>query len=131
MSPNEVNAVLTYAALFDPRMKRTDELEQADMAMAWAAAIPAGVTVDAARAAVEQHYRSERDSIMLADLVALAGVDVAESVYVDRTTEVLEAQMLRDLAELGTTPAEYRSDRAVRARVDAALDARHIEKGLA
>jgi hypothetical protein len=85
MTPTEVNAVLTFAALLDPRMKRTDPNEMADRAEAWASALDAaGVEADvaAARAAVERHYATSRDPLMVADLIdliepnpALLGID--------------------------------------------------------
>lgn len=127
MTPLEVNALLTHAAKFDPRMKRNDPVEQADIAEAWAGAIPDEVTLIDARLAVEAHYRAEVRPFMLADLTALAGV-AEVSTWVDRTDEVLDAIARRELAELGTTPEEYRADAGVRVRVDAVLDARQIER---
>lgn len=85
MKTTEMNAVLTYAALLDPRMKRIDPEEAADRAEAWAAALDAaGVEADAdtARAAVERHYVTSREPLMVADLIdliepnpALLGID--------------------------------------------------------
>jgi hypothetical protein len=72
MMPTEMNAVLTFAALLDPRMKRSDPAEAADRAEAWALAVPGEVTVEAARAAVAEHYQQSRESLMVADLIALA-----------------------------------------------------------
>ncbi len=127
MMPTEMNAVLTFAALLDPRMKRTDPADAADRAEAWAAAVPAEVSVDAARAAVTEHYRVSREPIMPSDLIVLAGVQ-PESVWPDRTDEALGMVMRKQLASLGTTPKEYWSDAGVRARVNAVLDARAIEE---
>lgn len=127
MTPTEVNAVLTFAALLDPRMKRTDPNEMADRAEAWALTIPDEVTVESARAAVTAHYQRSTDVLMVADLIALAGV-AEVSPWVDRTDEALLAIATRELAALGTTPEEYRSDPATKARVDAALDKREIEE---
>lgn len=128
MTPTEVNAVLTFAALLDPRMKRTDPNEMADRAEAWALTIPVEVTVEAARAAVTAHYQRSSEALMVADLIALAGV-AEVSPWVDRTDEALLAIATRELAALGTTPEEYRKDAATRARVNAALDKREIEGG--
>ena len=77
-----------------------------------------------------RRFRRERPGVYLepGHLLELAGVP-QESEWVDRTDEALEAVMRRDLSELGFTPEQYRSDPAVRARVDVALDARQIEGG--
>jgi hypothetical protein len=128
MTPTEVNAVLTFAALLDSRMKRTDPNEMADRAEAWALTIPAEVTVEAARAAVTAHYQRSSEVLMVADLIALAGV-AEVSPWVDRTDEALLAIATRELAALGTTPEEYRKDPVTRARVNAALDKRELEGG--
>lgn len=129
MTPVEVNAVFTHAAKFDARMKRLNPEDQADMAEAWAAVIPDSVSMVDARLAVEQHYATSRDVLMLADLLELTRAQPDQvSPWEDLTDTLLEARMVRDLKALGTTPEEYRSDPATRARVDAALDKRQIEE---
>lgn len=70
MSPREANVLLTKVALLDPRFKRTPE-EQAAMAKAWAE-ILADVSLDAAVAAVNDHYATETRGVMPADIVAAA-----------------------------------------------------------
>lgn len=110
MIAREVNIVLTRAALLDPRMKRVDPEEQADMALAWADAL-ADVPLDVALAAVSAHYRASREPLMLADLVAAAGVDATpdEWEHLDRVDDdqVLALSRTRELAAAGVTEAEY------------------------
>lgn len=91
MTPIEANAVLTRAALIDPRMKRTNIEEQADMATAWASVLSrAEVTKDAAIDAVEEHYLESKDAVTVADIVSRAGVSSLPGVE-DITAE-LEAE---------------------------------------
>lgn len=91
MTPREANVLLTKAALLDPRMKRVDLAEQADMATAWASALTrGGVDLPAALTAVEEHYLTSREAITVADIVAAAGVPSLPGV-VDITAE-LEAE---------------------------------------
>jgi hypothetical protein len=80
MNAIEVNVMLTRAALLDPRMKRSDPTEQADMATAWAQVL-GDVPLQAALTAVVAHYRDETRSLMPADVVALT----AEMPTADRT----------------------------------------------
>lgn len=95
MTPREANVLLTRAALLDPRMKRVDSREQADMAEAWASALSRrGVTLEAAVDAVEEHYLTSRDAITIADVVALAVSPVLPGVR-DITAE-LEATWARE-----------------------------------
>lgn len=83
--------LLTRAALLDPRMKRVDPLEQKDMATAWASVLTrGGVTLEAALAAVEEHYSSSRDSVMVSDVVALAAP--ATTPGIEDITPQLEAE---------------------------------------
>lgn len=96
----EANVVLTKAALLDPRMKRVDPVEQADMATAWAEVL-ADVPLEQALTAVTEHYRMSRDAIMPADILERVGVvDEPASPYRNITAE-LAAKAL----EAGDTPA--------------------------
>lgn len=91
MTPREANALLTRAALLDPRMKRVDPVEQKDMATAWASVLTrGGVTLEAALAAVEEHYLGSREAITVADIVAAAAATTLPGVE-DITAE-LEAE---------------------------------------
>lgn len=73
MTPIEANAVLTRAALIDPRMKRVNPQEQADMATAWASTLTrGGIELSAALVAVEEHYLVSRDAVTVADIVERA-----------------------------------------------------------
>ena len=94
---------LTTAGVIDPRMKRVDPVEQADMATAWARVL-ADVSLEDALAALEQHYRQSRDAIMPADVLALLRIDVSSvSVIPDRTAEVLAESRRAQLEAAGTT----------------------------
>jgi hypothetical protein len=74
-------------------------------------------------------FRRERPGVYLeaGHLLEMAGETPEASPWEDLTEKLLHARMVRELAELGTTPEEYRSDPATRARVDAALDARELD----
>ncbi|MDQ7877346.1 hypothetical protein Q9R08_05080 [Microbacterium sp. QXD-8] len=72
MNAREVNVLLTKAALLDPRMKRVDPTEQADMAIEWAFVLD-DVALGAGLWSIRQHYRTESRSITPADVVRLAG----------------------------------------------------------
>lgn len=64
--------LLTMAARIDPRMKRVDPNEQADMATAWATVLD-DVTLEDAIAAARAHYRSDGTRTLTpADIVAHA-----------------------------------------------------------
>ena len=97
---------LTTAGVIDPRMKRVDPVEQADMATAWARVL-ADVSLEDALAALEQHYRQSRDAIMPADVLALLRIDVSSvSVIPDRTAEVLAESRRAQLEAAGLTEAD-------------------------
>ena len=80
MNDTEALVLLTRAALLDPRMKRVDPVEHADMATAWAEVLH-DVDLEPALTAVAVHYRSSREPIMPADVLALVGVPAAPSPY--------------------------------------------------
>jgi len=100
----DVNAVLTLAALYDPRMKRVDAVEQADMAAAWAELL-VGVDIDAALAAVKAHYSVSRDAIMPADILDRVGWE-PPSTYENITARVAAAQKKAELEKRGITEDE-------------------------
>jgi hypothetical protein len=101
----EANVVLTKAALLDPRMKRVDQVEQADMATAWAEVL-VDVDVQEALAAVVAHYRTAREPIMPADILDRVGWE-APSPYENITAHVAAAQKLRALERAGVTEADF------------------------
>lgn len=84
MNARETNIVLTRIALLDGRFKRTPE-EQAQMAIAWADVLTE-VPLDAALAAVTEHYQTEARGIMPADIIAAAPV-VRSASWVGNVTE--------------------------------------------
>lgn len=107
MTPIETNVFLTRAALLDPRMKRSDPLDQADMADAWATVLE-DVGLEDALAALAKHYRASTTAIMPANVVELVGiVDEAVSPIPDITHEVLAESRARTLAAAGVTEAEF------------------------
>lgn len=105
MNALEANVVLTKAALLDPRMKRIDQVEQADMATAWAEAL-ADVDVQEALAAVVAHYRTAREPIMPADILDRVGWE-APSPYENITARVAADQKRRALEQAGVTEDEF------------------------
>lgn len=70
MTPIEANVLLTAAALLDPRMKRVDPHEQADMATAWAGVLADVSLADALRV-LPEHYRVSTDRLMPGNVWAL------------------------------------------------------------
>lgn len=114
MMPREVNIVLTAAALRDPRMKRTDALEQADMAAAWAEDL-ADVALDDALAAVKAHYATSREPVMIADILALVGQTPVEDPWAhvhDVTPDIEAESRARALAAAGVTEDEWEAHKA-------------------
>ena len=104
MIAREVNVLLTEAALRDPRMKRTDPVEQADMATVWAEDL-ADVSLEDARAAVKAHYATSREPVMIADILARCGVvedpwahlpDDSEAIYAASKKAALEKAGVSD-----------------------------------
>ena len=97
--------LLAKAALNDPRMKRVDPVERADMAEEWAEVLH-DVTLADAVTAMREHYASSRESIMPADIRTRAGaVDVGT--LPDITAQIVEASKQRMLAAAGVTESEY------------------------
>lgn len=93
MSPREANVLLTHVTLLDGRFKRTPE-EQAQMAIAWSGLL-ADVTLDAALAAVNEHYATETRGIMPADVVEFAEERAAErDLTVEREMQERDAWLL-------------------------------------
>jgi hypothetical protein len=109
MNSRETNVFLTQAALLDPRMKRTDPVDQADMAAAWAEVL-ADVALSAALVSLTVHYRSRTTSIMPADVLRGAGVE-GSSPIPDITAEVVSDDMRRALETAGVTADEVRAHR--------------------
>lgn len=105
MNAIEANIVLTRAALLDPRMKRVDLDEQADMAGAWAEVL-VDVELAAALEAVTSHYRTSREPIMPADILTRAGWEEPSS-YENITARVAAEQKRRALEAAGVTEAEF------------------------
>ena len=105
MNAREANVLLAKAALNDPRMKRVDPVERADMAEEWAEVLH-DVTLTDAVAAMREHYASSRDAIMPADIRKLAGA-VDGAALPDITDQIVEASKQRMLAAAGVTEAEY------------------------
>lgn len=70
MTPREVNALFTEAGRIDPRMRRNNPEERADMATSWARLL-ADVAPSDAVWALDQHYRQSTAAIMPADIIAL------------------------------------------------------------
>jgi hypothetical protein len=103
----EVNVFITRAALLDPRMKRVDPNEQADMVIAWADVLD-DVPLDVALDALRQHYRSSSDSITPGRVVELANV-AAAPVLPDITEEIIAEDMQKQLVAAGVTEAEWRT----------------------
>lgn len=124
MNETEALVLLTRAAMLDARMKRTDPVDQADMAEAWSRALPDVTLVDAL-AATEAHYRSSRDAVMIADIVAAVGAPAVESPY----EETHDGSQRAVLETFGTTPEEYEADPAVRKRVAREWRQRELEAG--
>ena len=107
MNAREAKIFLTEAALLDPRMKRVNALEQADMASMWAEVL-ADVEMDDARAAMRAHYCAQIIPIMPAHVLEQLGVtDAAPSTYRHITDDVLADSKRRVLAAHGVTEAEY------------------------
>lgn len=91
MNAREVNVFLTRAALLDSRMKRVDPVEQADMAAAWADALP-DVTLEDGIRALNRHVRSSAETIRPAHILAIVGV-VNEPA---RTIPNLDMEIMRE-----------------------------------
>ena len=111
MNDLEANVFLTKAALLDPRMKRVNPVEQADMAEEWAAVLE-DVPLADALGALRAHYRAESSSIMPAHVLARLHVsDDAPDPWKDITAEVVEESKQRALAAAGVTEAEYEANK--------------------
>lgn len=107
MNAIETNVFLTKAAQLDPRMKRTNPIEQADMAEEWALLL-GDVPLLVALEALRKHYRLHAVPIMPAHVVEFAGVaDPVESPYRDITAELLSDSKIRVLNEAGVTLEEF------------------------
>jgi hypothetical protein len=73
MTDEETIVLLAFAALLDPRLKRVDDEEATERALAWHLLL-ADVDVNAARHAVTAHYATSREAIMPADILERVGV---------------------------------------------------------
>lgn len=103
MNAREVNVFLTRAALLDSRMKRVDPVEQADMAAAWADALPDVSLQDALRA-LNQHVRSSAESIRPAHITAIVGVvDEPGRAIPNLDLEIMREQLMPQLEAAGVS----------------------------
>lgn len=125
MNADESIVFLTRAALLDPRMKRVDPTEYADMAIAWAEVLD-DIPLVVALTALRQHYRVSSDTITPADVVEAARL-AAAAVLPDITDELLAEDMLRQLAAAGVTEAEWRRHGHNLAWVAAHFDLNELE----
>lgn len=73
MNAREANSFLTEAALIDPRMKRVNVVEEADMASMWAEVL-LDVDLDEARAAMRARYGAPTIPIMPARVLEHVGI---------------------------------------------------------
>jgi hypothetical protein len=121
----EVNVFLTRAALLDPRMKRVDPREQADMSIAWADVLD-DVSLEVALAALKTHYRSSSDTITPARVIELAP-GVTAAVLPDITAEIVAESKREQLAAAGVTEAEFLANQHDAAWVAARFATREIE----
>lgn len=115
MNAREANVLLTRAALLDPRMKRVDVAEQADMASAWAEVLE-DVGLDAGLEAVTAHYRVSSAALMPADVLELVGVSADPWAGV---RDLDRENYLEQLAAANVTEAEVEAHRGDRAWVEA------------
>jgi hypothetical protein len=125
MMPSEVNVFLTKAALLDPRMKRVDAREQADMAAAWAEVLD-DVSMVSALSALRSHYRSSSDTITPARVIEMVVLDT-KPVLPDITAELLEEDRRQQIAAAGVTEAEYLAHQNDRAWLLAKFAPRELE----
>lgn len=124
MNAREANVLLTRAALLDPRMKRVDVGEQADMASAWADVLE-DVALAVALEAVTVHYRVSSTALMPADVLEYAGVTADPWAGV---RDLDRENYLEQLEAAGVTEAEVEAHRGDRAWVEAKFG-RAIEAG--
>lgn len=92
MSPREANALLTEICTIDARLRKPSPEEQAELAVMWSQILDPALTLDAARAAVREHYATETRAIMPADLNAAAPVWRGSSDAGDVTAQRLAAE---------------------------------------
>lgn len=116
---------LTRAALLDPRMKRVDPREQADMATAWAEVLD-DVVLDDAIAALRSHYRGGSDPITPARVLELCPIPPAP-LLPDITAELVAEDMAKQLAAAGVTEAQWRAHGHNLAWVEAHFDLTAVE----
>jgi len=124
MNDTEALVFLTRAAMLDPRMKRIDPVDQADMAEAWSVVLD-DVALDAALIILREHYREHSDSITPADVVAGVGAEAITSPY----PQIHDGSKRAVLESFGTTPEEYDTNPVVRERVLAEFRQRELEAG--
>lgn len=124
MNSGEALALLTKAALIDPRMKRADPHEWADMATAWADVLDDVTLADAADALrrLQRGRRGTDAPILPGDILDEIGEVVAAPGIGEDLTEQLG--MRRALEDAGVTEAEYRAHAHDRAWVEATFGPR-------
>lgn len=130
MTPQEANVLLTKAAVLDPRMKRVNVVEQADMATAWAEVLE-DVSLADALLVLPVHARESSDPLTPARVFAL--VDEATSHRPPNITQERLQGLRQALTAAGVAPEAYE---AARARLDDAQllawlpsSVREIEQG--
>ena len=107
--------LLTRAALLDPRMKRVDVGEQADMASAWAEVLE-DVSLEVGLEAVTAHYRASSVALMPADVLEHAGISDNPWAGV---RDLDRESYLEQLEAAGVTEAEVEAHRGDRVWVEA------------
>src|SRR4051812_39181057 len=109
-------------------MKRTDDVERADMAEAWADVLHDVDLADALEAlrALQRRRLASEPAIQPGDVLAEIGVVEAAPVK-DLDPEWLAESKRRALAEFGYTPEQYDADEQVQADVAARWTVRALE----
>ncbi len=130
MNAIEANVLLTKLSVLETRLRRQNDDDRLALAEMWAELLPDVSLAEALAAGMSLlgRARGGDPAIMPADVRDEAGAAREVSPWPDLNDEITERMMRKDLAALGTTPELYRSDPAVRAQVDAAMDARAIEE---
>ena len=126
MIPREANVFLTKAALLDPRMKRVNPEEQADMASMWAEVLE-DVPLADALVALTKHYRAESIPIMPSHVLAAIGMHDDTSTLVDITDQVVAESKARALAAAGVSEAEFEAHQHDAAWIRQRFAARELE----
>lgn len=130
MIDEEALVLITKAALIDPRMKRIDDIERADMAEAWADVLHDVELADALEAlkTLQRRRGASEPAIQPADVLAeLDVIDEQPAPVRDLDPEWLLETKQKALAVFGYTPEQYDADPKVQADVIARWSQRQIE----